>query len=167
MGEWPGMSCSLAIKALDKLKREQEEADWAEPRVHLTMAQAYAYYLRKKSQEGKSTSFLQQIDQAWRCVPNELRRTLLDQVPLYRLADLVAEVAIERKGTAFHVRRLLKAIYKFALTNEWCSKDRALAIEPVALQPKRLLVSNEQIARVLEVANLPKGSSLSLTTNAI
>ncbi|WP_171099570.1 Arm DNA-binding domain-containing protein [Ruegeria sp. HKCCD7255] len=42
LGEWPSMSCSLAIKALDKLKREQEEADWAEPRVHLTMAQAYA-----------------------------------------------------------------------------------------------------------------------------
>ncbi|WP_171099571.1 tyrosine-type recombinase/integrase [Ruegeria sp. HKCCD7255] len=71
---------------------------------------------------------------------------------MYRLSDLVAEIATERKGTAFHVRRLLKAVYKIALINEWCSKDRTLTIEPVAIQPKRLLVSNEGIARVLEVA---------------
>lgn len=152
VGEWPDMSCSLAIKALEKLKRELEENRWGEKSVHLTLTQAYECYRNKKMKEGKSTSFVQQINQAWRCVPDDLRPVLLDDLPLHKLADLVATIAIERKGTAFHVRRLLKAVYKLALINEWCTKNRTLTIEPIIMQPKRFLVGNNQIAKVLEVA---------------
>lgn len=152
LGEWPAMSCTLAAKAVDKLKREKEENRWAKTETLLTLSNAFTYYQSKKVQERKSTSFLQQIDQAWRCVPADLRDIPLDEIPLNRLADLVVEVATERKGTAFHVRRLLKAVYKMSLINEWCTKDRTLTIEPVTMQPKRLLVDNEQIAKVLDVA---------------
>ncbi|WP_319544735.1 tyrosine-type recombinase/integrase [Ruegeria conchae] len=156
LGEWPDMSCALAVKALEKLKRQQEENKWIEEEIHYTLAQAFDYYQAKKVSEEKSASFLQQIDQAWRCVPMDLRATLLDQIPLHQLSDLVAKIAMERKGTAFHLRRLLKAIYKVSLINEWCTKDRTLTIEPIPISPRRLLVDNEQIAKVLDVARQHK-----------
>lgn len=152
LGEWPAMSCSLAISAIEKLKRNLEDKKWQSNITRMTLGQAYSNYLERKRVEGKSTSFIQQIEQAWRCVPDTLRLMLLDDVPLYDLANLVTEVARNRKGTAFHVRRLLKAVYKQAMINEWCTKDRTLTIDPIKLQPKRLLVSNEQISKVLHTA---------------
>ncbi len=152
LGEWPEMSCALATKALNSLKRDLEDQRWSAEIFRPTLAQAFKYYLERKTKEQKSTSFLQQLEQAWRCVPQDLRTMPLDDIPLHRLSDLVAEIAQARKGTAFHVRRLLKALYKMSRINEWCTKDRTLTIEPIRLRPKRLLVDNAQIAKVLQTA---------------
>ena len=152
LGEWPHMSCVRAIKALEKIRKELLESRWQETVDRPTLSEAYNRYKKQKTIEQKSTSFLQQIDQAWRCIPTSLRRMELDDVPLHSLADLVISVAVERKGTAFHVRRLLKAIYKMAVTNEWCIKDRTITIAPIKLRPKRLLVDNDQITIVLNTA---------------
>jgi hypothetical protein len=51
-------------------------------------------------------------------------------------------------------------VYKHALINEWCLKDRTLTIEPITMQPKRFLVGNDQIAKVLKVTCPPKLPSL-------
>lgn len=152
LGEWPTMNGTLAVKALEKLKRELEERKWNAQITQKTLSEAFKYYLERKKKDGKSKSFIQQIEQAWRCVPADIRFILLDDIPMHRLSELVSDVALERKGTAFQLRRLIKAIYKISLVNEWCTKDRTLTIEPIRLQPRRLLVDNAQITKVLDTA---------------
>lgn len=152
LGEWPTMNGTLATTALEKLKRELEEHKWNTQVIRKTLSEAFTYYLDRKKKEDKSKSFIQQIEQAWRCVPADIQPMLLDDIPMHRLSELVSDVGSERKGTAFQLRRLIKAIYKLSLVNEWCTKDRTLTIEPIRLQPRRLLVDNAQIAKVLETA---------------
>lgn len=118
IGEWPEISCTKAIKAFERLRKDRIDTEWKEQLDRPTLGEVFKRYQNQKALEQKSTSFLQLIEQAWRCVPVRLHNLLLDDVPLFDLADLVSNVAQERPGTAFHVRRLLKAIYRMSVLNE-------------------------------------------------
>lgn len=154
LGRWPEMNAATAQKALREFKREMVERRWSQPVFRPSLSKAYSSFVERKKLEQKSVSYLQQLDQAWNCIPDEIRSLRLDDIPMCELSNLVLNISSERKGTAFHLRRLLKAIYKYALANEWCVKDRTLTITPIHLQPRRLLVDNSQIAKVLEVARM-------------
>lgn len=150
LGDADVMSLAGARKAVQSLKQEAEERRHTAPVEIKDLAAVFAVFEQDMEARGVSTSYRKQIKYAWDAFPAGWKPKELDEITPAALSLFLRKLYADRPGTAYSCRRVLRGLWKLALTNRWCKHDSTIDLPKTTIAPRRDMLTEADLSCLLD-----------------
>jgi integrase len=152
IGDASVVSLRYARDTVCDLRQAQEERRHRPAERVCVLSDVFEAFIVERRARGCTEGYIGQNQRAWQQVPSELRGRELDEIVANDLDQPILALRKTHPGSAQHLRRLLKGLWRLSMINRWCKYNATLDLPTSATPPRRERLSDDDLHTLLEGA---------------